>query len=81
MRRAIKKNLINSHIYKYCKGDLEEVDRVMLTIEHSVYNDRHKLWSRIKNNTSQPSLSEAASIAFHLELKIDDLFEFETIQA
>lgn len=74
----IKRNLIVIKIHWYCKGDLKKVERVVEQIGKDLYGDRPKLWSRIKNNTSQPKLTAAASIARTLNVHIEDLFEFQT---
>lgn len=51
----------------------EITERILRT----VYHKREKTFTRILNNTSQPTLEEAATIAQILGVTIDDLFQFE----
>lgn len=49
-------------------------------IGNQVFPERAKTWTRILNNTSQPTLEEAAHIAHILGKTIDDLFVFESLK-
>ena len=74
---AVIKNQIKRRLHLYCKGDLDRVDELKEMIEYRLYRGHHKKWMRILNNYSQPTLDEAAFIAYALETNIESLFEFD----
>ena len=80
MKLSIKRNLIKSRIHLHCKGDLDLVEVLMLKLQTTLFPNQSKTWTRILNNYSQPTLTQAASIAKLLKLPIDGLFEFEELE-
>ena len=73
----IKCNKIKRLIHLYSKGDLDKVEELKELMERKLYDGHHKKFMRILNNYSQPSLNEAAFMAYVLETSIEALFEFE----
>lgn len=51
---------------------------IIQKIEEKYFSDRPKYFGRLLNNTSQPTLEEAASIAAELDANINDLLVFQS---
>jgi transcriptional regulator with XRE-family HTH domain len=70
-------NRIQELIKTKCNWDKDREAYYIEQITMKVYKGSGKLVTRILNNTSQPSLVEAAHIADILDVTIDELVVFE----
>lgn len=59
----------------------EDRQQVLDRIRDEVFHSRDKKLTRVLNNTSQPTLEEAAQIAYILGVTIDDLTHFKPVEA
>lgn len=70
-------NNIQTQVTVYAHQTGKRPKDVIRDIEKTLFRDRPKYFNRLMNNTSQPTLEEAASIAGYLKSTIDQLFVFD----
>lgn len=74
-------NDIKKHIVLRYPGRKVKQQALESEIRTDIYKDREKTWTRILNNTSQPTLEEAIGIAQRIGQPMEKLFTFEKVQA
>jgi predicted NodU family carbamoyl transferase len=66
----------------HVKHAADAAAEVLAKIEEVIFFEREKTFTRIKNNKSQPTLSEAALIAEMIGCSIDDIIKInQTVAA